>query len=302
MSAQCACSGTLQNTGLGSKNSIIADGTKLIAVQVKADDGSFNEIPEGTVIDSTFIDGLVNNTDQSKKWFPIGDFRNVTDTRADPVTEAFSDGSTSITQQGLRTFVGWLIAYPSSYLNSLNSFKCTNFGVYAVDDCGGLIGKKASNGALRPIRVNNDSWYADYTKASDTEVAKIPLQFEFDQREQDKDLRVITKEQMVDVDLTELEGLVNVVATISGPSGTGFTAKLITEDGTLSGLKVIGWVDSDFTVFNTTTNSAVVITSVTEAPEGTYTFVIPAQTSLDVLRLTGTKAGFDLPATTFTIP
>jgi len=49
-------------------------------------------------------------------------------------------------------------------------------------------------------------------------------------------------------------------------------------------------------LFNTTTNSAIVITSVTEAPEGTYAFLYPIQTAADVLRLstdrtTGNKPG-----------
>jgi hypothetical protein len=46
----------------------------------------------------------------------------------------------------------------------------------------------------------------------------------------------------------------------------------------------------------------VVITSVTESPDGTYTFVIPAQTSADVLTLNLQKDGFDMTALTVVIP
>jgi hypothetical protein len=64
-------------------------------------------------------------------------------------------------------------------------------------------------------------------------------------------------------------------------------------------------VVGDFACYNVTDSSSVTITSVTENPTGTYTFVIPTQTSAEVLRLTPTLIGHDFKnvvATTILIP
>ena len=52
-----------------------------------------------------------------------------------------------------------------------------------------------------------------------------------------------------------------------------------------------GLLVGDFSLYNNTTASSVTITSVTESPDGTYTFVIPTQTSADVMVLTPSKDG-----------
>lgn len=83
-----------------------------------------------------------------------------------------------------------------------------------------------------------------------------------------------------------------MTAAISGEALTGFVAALTVDfDIFLDASKEVvpGWVLADFALLNKTTNLSVAITSVTESPEGTYTFVIPSQTSADVLELTNLK-------------
>lgn len=299
----CTCDGVTLNTGLGNKNSVINDGTKLILVFTRADDGTFNEISPDDVIDEAYVTDKLTNADPSKRWYPVGDFRNVTDERADPTTETYSDGSAAITVQGVRTFTGWLVGAPASYAVALDSWKCASFGIFTIDDCGSITGSIASNGALRPIKVNPDSFdVTNYNKGSDTLKAKQVVSFQFSQQEKDKALRVIPSSQ-IDTDLTEIIGLYNVFASISNVADTGCTIDLTIEDGTLSGLPVTGFTDSDFTFFNVTQNSAIALTSATEAPEGTYTIVYSAPvTSGDVIRVSALKDNFELPAQTFDTP
>jgi hypothetical protein len=59
---------------------------------------------------------------------------------------------------------------------------------------------------------------------------------------------------------------------------------------------------ADFTVYNETTTSAVTITSATELPDGTYTFVFAAQTSADVLTLALVKDSLEMTDLTVTVP
>lgn len=305
----CACIGSILNTGTPTKQRVIASGVKLIAVRMKADDGTSNEIASNDVVDQAYIDALINNEDESKRWYPIGEFKNNEDVRADPVTESFSDGATMITQQGLRTFTGVLLNYAPAYLKALKSFKCQSFGLYVVDDCGGVTGSMTPDGtALRPIRVNEKSWNPSYIKASPTVGAKVQLAFEFSQLERDEYLRLISEDEIAG-NVLDVEGLLPLKATVTGISTTGFVAALAVDYDIFQDASkevVPGWVSADFALFNKTTNLAVAITSVTEAPEGTYTFVFPAQTSADVLELTnvkttGQKPGFGLKET-ITIP
>lgn len=298
----CACNGSILNTGTPNKQRVVSSGVKFIAVPLKADDGSFNQILASDVIDQAYLDARINDEDESKRWYPIGKFDNPEDTRADPITETFSDGASVITQQGVRTYVGWLVNFAPVYLEALNSFSCFDFGLFIIDACGALTGVVTKDGtALRPIRVNQNSWESRYLAATPTVSAKVQLSFEFSQLVADKDMRVISEDE-VTADLLNAEGLLPLKAEASSVTTTGFVAALTVDYDLFlaaSQDEVPGWVAADFALENKTTNTPIVITSVTEAPEGTYTFVIPAQSAADVLELTnvktsGQKPGFGL--------
>ncbi len=298
----CACNDSILNTGTPNKQRVVASGVKLIAVRMKADDGTLNQILATDTIDQAYVDAKINEEDESKRWYPIGIFNNEEDVRADPVTETFSDGESAITQQGIRTYTGWLVNYAPFYVGQLESFKCFEFGLFIIDSCGSLTGSVSTDGtALRPIRVNQNNWEPRYIKATPTVSAKIQLAFEFSQLEKDKSLRVISEDEAT-ADLLNAEGLLPIAAAISGEAATGFVAALtIGFDIFLDASKEVvpGWVQADFALRNLNDNSSIAITSVTEAPDGTYTFVIPSQTSGHVLELTnvktsGQKPGFGL--------
>jgi hypothetical protein len=86
-------------------------------------------------------------------------------------------------------------------------------------------------------------------------------------------------------------------------STTGFSTELTYDYGTaVTKQKFKGAVLADFTLYNETTTASVTITSVTEATDGNYDFVIPAQTSADVLTLSLSKDGFEMTDLTVTIP
>ncbi len=299
----CACSGSLSNTGTPNKQRIAASGVRLVVVPIKADDGTFNQILATDTINEAYLQARLNDEDESKRWYPIGEFRNQEDIRADATTETLTSGENILTQQGLRTYTGWLINYAPVYIKALKSFRCRQFGVFVINDCGGLEGSITKDGtALRPIRVNKDNWNPTYVKKTPTTSAKVQLDFEFSQLEVDEDLRVIAKDEIT-ADLLDAEGLLPIKGTVVGtPTTTGFVTSLTVDYDILVSASqevVPGWLLADFALFNKTINLAVVPSSVTESPEGTYTFVIPAQSASDVLELTnlktaGTKPGFAL--------
>ena len=101
------------------------------------------------------------------------------------------------------------------------------------------------------------------------------------------------------VDLLNKVGLIDVFARFG-------VANLTTEiaidfydvDGSAAGDPFTGLLLGDFTVFNENTALAVVPSASVEAPNGTYTLTIAAQTTGDILTVTATQAGFDFSQTT----
>ena len=182
----CECGNTL-NTGAPNQQRVIATGSKLFLVAMKADDGAPNVIASTDDIDQAYLDALINNEDKTKRWYPIGEFKSGEDVRADALSESFTDGSSHVTNQGVRSYVGWLIDYAGKYIEQLKSFGCGEFGVYVMSPCGNLTGSVSNDGlSLRPIRVNNSSWNPTLVKASPTVAGKVQVAFEFSQLEKDQ--------------------------------------------------------------------------------------------------------------------
>lgn len=305
MSIFCVCDGTLLNTGTPTRKRVIADGVKIFAVQLVADDGTRNSILSTDTLNQAYFDALVANTDKSKRWFPIGTFENVTDERADPISETFSSGASVITQQGVRSFTGWLIDLAAAYVGKLQSFTCAKFGIYTIDECGNLVGSVSADGTkLYPIEVNGGSWDPRLIKRSDTLSGKVQLSFQFSQLESDANLRMILAEEMAsDVDLLNTTGLLSASTTITNEATTGFTVALkVNYDGFTDPTVVTGRTTAGFTLYNVTDSASVTVTGATEAPDGTYAITYAAQTSADILRLTGIEDSIEIETTLITIP
>jgi hypothetical protein len=107
----------------------------------------------------------------------------------------------------------------------------------------------------------------------------------------------------------DFSGLLDINGTVVGtPTTTGFVMKITTDYGSaLNPEPVTGLVLADFDLYNDTGAASVTPTSVTESPSGTYTFVIPSQTSGDDMTLTLASGvtGYDdtdLESATISIP
>lgn len=304
MSNFCSCTQNPLNTGAPSGAKTVAVAAYIYAVRLKNDSGTANSIASTDTIDQAYLQANISNPNPSQRWYPIGNFLNVTDDRAEPNTESFSDGTSAITTQGTRSFSGWLINASAAYLGKINSFACSKFGIYIVDVCGNLAGSISADGTkLYPVAVNNSTWNALLVKKSDGAAGKVQLNFEYSQLESDKNLRQILRSEMAaDVDFRELTGLIDIAPAIASSTTTEMAVALtVNFDGFLNPEKVSGFSDSDFTLYNNTTASAVTVVSATEAPVGTYTLTYAAQTAGDVLRLSGIAQGYEIASTTATV-
>lgn len=302
----CSCASTIANTGYPNKQNIIGVGTILVAVPYKSDSGIINHIAQGDTIDDAYISAKINNVDPSQRWYPIGTFNNVNDVREAPNFEEFDDGTRQVTRLGRRTYTGLLLGFSSRYLAKLESLFCQKFGLFMVDDCGNLIGSISADGTkLYPVRVNESSWVAQLVKETPTQGGRLSLEFDFARTEKDKDLRMISFNEIT-ADLTVLEGLRDVTAVTSAPAVDEVTVALTLpfDEFLNSAPPATGWTTAtDWDLYNVTTASSVTVTSVTESPTGTYNLAYAVQTSADVMRLRPgtTKKGMWFEVT-FNIP
>jgi hypothetical protein len=311
MSALCTCDFSLGNTGQAGCQPIMKQTKMLIAVPTFDSTGVKNKILISATLDPSYLTARLNDTDASKRWYPIGSLRNVGGERPEPIYETAAGGQRAFVKEAIRTFNAQLWAENSSpqYLSKLKSFRCNDFSVYIIDLDNNLVGTVpfTEDGSLYPIRVDKATWSPNAIFGGDETVGKISIIFDWNENERDEQLRMI-KEGEYTFDLTNANGLLDVNATYSSITTTGFTVDLNLIYGSAKNkIGLPGLVIGDFALYNTTDSASVTITSVTESAtvKGRYVFVIPTQTSADVLRLTPTKNGYDFDnvvASPITIP
>jgi len=262
----------------------------------------------GGVLDQAFLDSKVKDLNSKTRWYPTPELKNITDERADDITEEFEDTSSVFIQEGARTFNGLIIKGDPVLLGNLQSWRCLTVGVFFIDKSGNLIGKQTRAGYLDPILLQDESFSPALIKGTDTTKQKNSIKFIVSQLENDANLTMIEGAKIT-ANLLGVSGLIDVFAeTPTNITTTGFDVVLNTGFGGItSPIVAEGLTASDFSIFNETTQLAVVPTSVTEVSAGNYTFVIPAQTSLDVLTVSNTlisplTKNYDLTPFTVAIP
>lgn len=287
----CNCNAGLSNTGRPNCVPIQSVTSKLIMVALTANDGSANFIDLTAPI-PTWSD-LVNEADASKRWFPLPNFENVELPKADSQFEEANSGRMVFLRQGKRSFAGELWAEDSSptLLGKLQNNRCVDFGVYIVDVNGNLVGSKVGDG-LYPIPVDNPSFDPKLMFATDSTTQKIMVAFDFNRLFDESTMYMVTPTE-AGINFNDLNGLVDVNFINGVVGATDYTADLTLDYGTAyNPILFKGAVSADFALYNNTTASAVVVTSV-ENTDGNYTFTFAAQTAGDSLTLSVNKAGFD---------
>ena len=292
----CDCNNlTLGNTGRTDCDSIPSVMQGGFFMFTFDSDGNKNKIDLTDTIDDAYISALVNQADATKRWYPTGTLENIGGERAEAVFAEASSGRKVRLRDGIRNVTAEMWEEGSSLLQEWEKAGCPQVSYFFVDDEGKLVGMVVNpeDGFLYPIKVQKNTFSPTLVLATEDEPSKIMLSFDFDSNEQDSLIRAIAAADM-SADLLEVNGLFGVTSTYATISTTGFVATLELKYGSIKNkIKNGGLLIGDFTLYNETTTSAVVISSVTESPTGVYTFVIPSQTSADVLTLTPSKDGFE---------
>jgi hypothetical protein len=306
MSALCSCGVSLQNTGTPNCIPVFGVTKQLILVPLIANDGTENSIDPTDTLNSAYVTALINQADDSKRWYPVGPLKNVAGERADALMETFEDGSKVFIRQGVRSFTGLVLKGGPELLNQLNSNRCSSFGAFMIDSNGSLYGKvKNDDGMLYPVEIQADSFYNKLMFTTDTTIQKIMISFEFGIDERDEDLRMILSSSFTGVNLANVRGLINAYVRVVSTGQTSMVVDVYNKYGDfINGSPVEGLLIADFAssvtetnskIRNTTDGADVTLTTVTESTSqaGRYTLAYTSQTVSDVLQPYVKKNGLD---------
>jgi hypothetical protein len=277
--AGCNCNMGLSNTGRPNCVAIQSVTARLIMVPLIAKDGTANSIPLTGVL--PVWNTLINQSDATKRWFPLPQFENVELPKAETKFEEANSGRMVYLRQGKRSFAGELWAEDSTptFLGKLQNNRCVDFGVYIVDVNGNLIGSK-QNGALYPIPVDNPSFDPKFMFATDSTTQKIMVGFDFERLFDESTMYMITAEE-AGVNFNTLTGLLDVNLTNVSNTTTSRTFNAALDYGTaLNPIKFIGGLAADFKLYNNTTAAIIPITTLVESAvvAGQYTLTAAAFT------------------------
>jgi len=299
--AGCNCNAGLGNTGRPGCVPLQSVTSKLIMVPLKANDGTLNGIDLTAPLPTW--SSLINEADESKRWFPLPAFENVELPKADSQFEEANSGRMAFLREGKRSFTGELWGEDSTptLLGKLKAGRCVEFGVYVVDVTGNLVGSKVGN-YLYPIPVDEQSWNPTFMFATDATVQKIMLTFDFDRLFDDSTMYMITATE-AGIDFNTLSGLIDVNLVVSAQAtGVSVTVDATFDYGTALNPILLQGVTglTDWEIYDVTGNvSFGNPTGVSESPAGTYT-LLAALNPGDDYTVSVVKAGFTGVTATFT--
>lgn len=103
-----------------------------------------------TVFDLTWINARLNETDSSKRFFPLansGGLRNFVTERPDPIMQNFDAGGQVFVRDSVRNNKFFVIGGAGSarYNGIINGFRCQQYGVYIIDRQQNVIGILSSS-------------------------------------------------------------------------------------------------------------------------------------------------------------
>lgn len=291
MSLGCKCDLGLSNTGMPNCITIQSVTSKLILAPLLASDGTKNKVALGTNLTESSVSALLNQSDATKRWFPLGTFENVTMEKAESSFEEAPSGKKVFIKQGKRSFAGELWSATPTLLGKIQDNRCVEFGVYAVDVNGNLIGSKVGTD-LYPIPVDNQSFDARLMYATDSATQKIMVAFDFERLFDESTLWIITPSDATDYNFNNAEGLLDVSFSKASASQTTLVLNANLDYGTgANGIAVKGLVSADFSLKNTATGATIVITSVT-AVKNVYTLNFASQTASLPVTASVAKTGY----------
>lgn len=292
----CSCDVVLGNTGKpGCKRTYLV--TKFLILTALVGSTGANKFYDLTANEpsAATIEADINAADPKNRIFPLGEFEDVDDVRAEAIFQEFGSGKKAKVRDGFRDFAGFIPNAEPLLEGKVKQSACQTIGAYIVDAGQNFIFSARKNDGIiteaYPIKIDSDTIDVMYVKATEQTIAGLMIKFQWSSQESDSYLRQI---KAVDLDWGPeiLNGLIDVNSDITPPTGSVDVEITMVDD---YGDPVEGLLAGDMAIANLTTPGAVAIDSVTETSAGVYTidYTTAAVGSGQELELTVTKNDYD---------
>jgi len=304
----CLCGSiALGNSGTPGCQPIEGVASRIIGVPLQQEDGTLNRIELATYTGSQAQwDGFLNAAPDARFYLTPA-MGNVTDVRADSVFQTNDSGKSIFLRKGIRTANFLWDKQGGVFLEKLKEWRCTEFGIYIIDNANNYIGNISDDGLyLDPIPVDNDTWDVNLIKAVDgTSVQAVSVQFEFDRFTDDSKLRMIEASQTeINLLARTFRGLIDATQTVTNLTTAGYTVTVKMDYGAAgSQLPVKGLVVGDFSATEVTpTPGSIALNTATESADGVYDIDFSvAETGGDNIDFGISKNGYDIASVNETI-
>lgn len=316
----CTCPAGRENLGVLSCASTMKTVKKHIFMAQFANDGTRNSIKLADLVDGVLPDSFVldkvNESDKSKRWYFTPDkYENVAPSRTDPVTEDFNSGRIEKIQDGVMQFEGFLVGQDSTLASKLASNGCGPTAAFEVGKDGSIRGEVSADGTeLYPLLVNKGSLVSvPVPEVEGSSVAKIQLNFQYDELVNEAKLMILQKAQMA-TDLLKVQGLLDgSITVLSSPAITNSTVSITLDYTNYGSFGVQNAIQGQDVEANWELLDGVTPVTISDVNDvngdGTqYDFTFTSTPTTDLtLNYIGTPAastdqGFDIPSVNFTTP
>ncbi|HPH45497.1 MAG TPA: hypothetical protein PKU83_00725 [Chryseolinea sp.] len=182
----CICAGAGKSTGRPGCTTPRGITTYLVIGHWKNDSGNINSIPQGTVIDQTYVEGRLNNLNMTERLFVLPAVKRVKHNHAPDVTEDVGNGLLIKTgEKGVRTNTYELIKGNATeeMLEAINSHLCSTLGFFELTNFGQIAGTNIGDGDLRLTKIADDTFLTNLMYPEEGVAQKIMLSFIVDETE-----------------------------------------------------------------------------------------------------------------------
>ena len=267
------------------------------------ENGQRNEISVNTLTVGADIKALIE-IGGAFRIYPSPKTENVTAERTETAYETFPSGRKVKIQGvgGIRTFSFELIGKDAvnAILRELERYGCSDLDFGLVDVNGGLWLHKDNpiSDSATGFKMDSETFDAFKVYATDTTTGKIMMSFDMDRFEKESEGYVLTADDL-GYPATTLSGLISAYSISEAVTTTTAIVSVYDGFGTASDVnEITGLLSANFTAFNVTDNSSLVVTAV-ESGVGIYTLTYTAPTSGDIIRVDVTATGYEVSNSTF---
>jgi hypothetical protein len=305
----CTCAGTSYgNTGVDGCATIGKTPYNIIVMPKYGANGAENVIDLTSTTLGDDIKELCNAvTVPQSRLYPLPFAENFQITKSETVYETGPSGNKYKIKDGIRSYAFELVDKNASVrlLENLSQFGCSDMVYFVVDIEGKIEGWKSEGTStdLHGFPMSNSTWNTILMYATDTTVQKLMVSFDQSQYFNDGSIYYLTPNDL-GYSATELKGLVSATATVGTITANSaiVTVKKGSTDAVSTGSPIVGLIDTNFTLFNVTTNTAVTVTGCSSTTPGVYEISYVAIAGANNFKLTVNAIGYDIPAVNYADP